>query len=174
MFPPRVRLLLWIAAVCLVLFTVTGFFVLPPIVRSQLEKRLTAQLGRTVTVGKVRINPFTPSVTVEKFDIREADGAASFVDWDRLYVKVGVLPLLVGAWVVEAVELDGLRVRAAINADGSMNFSDLIAKFNGPAAPAPSPATKAAAAARGSIRAHCPTTASAALFWTSPPFNWAT
>ena len=147
MFPPRVRLLLWIAAVCLVLFTVTGFFVLPPIVRSQLEKRLTAQLGRTVTVGKVRINPFTPSVTVEKFDIREADGAASFVGWDRLYVKVGVLPLLVGAWVVEAVELDGLRVRAAINADGSMNFSDLIAKFNGPAAPAPSPATKAAAAA---------------------------
>jgi D-alanyl-D-alanine carboxypeptidase/D-alanyl-D-alanine-endopeptidase (penicillin-binding protein 4) len=41
-----------------------GFLVLPPIVRSVIEKQATKALHRKTTVASVRINPFTLSVTV--------------------------------------------------------------------------------------------------------------
>lgn len=110
-------------------FTVVGFFVLPPIVKSQLEKRLSAELGRTVTVGKVRVNPYTVSLTLEDFSIRERDGKATWLGWRRLYVNAGVLASIWGEWVVSDVALDGFQARGQLNADRTLNFSDLLAKF---------------------------------------------
>ena len=65
-----------IATVVLALYTFAGFFVLPPVVKTQLERRATTALGRAVTVGKVRVNPYTLSVTLENLEVREAGGGA--------------------------------------------------------------------------------------------------
>ena len=61
---PGPRRWMIIAAIAGFLFTVVGFFVLPPIIKSQAETRLSALLGRKVTIGKVRLNPYALSVTV--------------------------------------------------------------------------------------------------------------
>ncbi len=141
---PRSRRWLIIAAVCLVLFTVVGFFVLPPIIKAQAEKRLTAELGRTVTIGKVRVNPYALSLTLENFDIQEKDGRSSFLGWTRLYVNFDALSSLTGDWVLSEIELEGFHVAVVIHPDGSFNFSDLLAKFvpppGAPAGPAAKPA----------------------------------
>ena len=63
----------------------------PPIARSQLQKRLSAQLGRRVTVEKIKLNPFVASVTLEKFSILEADNATPFLGWQKLYVNADPL-----------------------------------------------------------------------------------
>ena len=139
---PRSRRWLIIAAVCLVLFTLVGFFVLPPIIKDQAEKRLTAELGRTVTIGKVRVNPYALSLTLENFDIREKDGRSSFLGWNRLYVNFDALSSLTGDWVLGEIELEGFHVGVTIHPDGSFNFSDLLAKFT------PPPGTPAGAAAK--------------------------
>ncbi|MDB6126915.1 MAG: hypothetical protein JWM35_811, partial [Verrucomicrobia bacterium] len=128
----RVRRWIFAAAVCLVLFTVIGFFVLPPIVKAQAVKRLAAELGRTVTLGKVRMNPYALSITLEDFDIREKDGQHSFVGWQRLYVNFDALSSLTGDWVLSDIELQGFHSAVEINADGSLNFADVLAKLAPP------------------------------------------
>ena len=123
---PRSRRWMIIAATALLLFTVVGFFVLPPIVKDQAEKRLSAALGRKVTIGKVRLNPYALSVTVEQFDIRLKDLDGSFLGWDRLYVNFDLLSSLTGDWVLSEIELDGYHVAVVIKPDGTLNFADLI------------------------------------------------
>ncbi len=143
--PRRARRILWIAAACLGLYTVVGFFVLPPIVKSQLEKRLSAALDRPVAVGKVRVNPYTLSLTIERLDVRERDGKGSFAGWNRLYVNFDLLPSIFGQWVFSAIALDEPHLRTVVNPDGSLNFSDLLTKLGAPEKPG-SPARPAAAA----------------------------
>jgi hypothetical protein len=120
---------LWIAAVLVALYTIVGFFVLPPIVRSQLEKRASAELGRRVTVEKVHLNPFTLAVTLDGLSVREPDGKTPFVGWRRLYVNFGALGSLWGEWVLSEIALDGFSGRVAIDQHGAFNFGDILAKL---------------------------------------------
>ena len=133
----HLRRTLWIAASLLAVYTVTGFFLAPPIIRSQLERRAGAALGRTVTVGRVRVNPFAVSLTLENLDVRLKEGDGSFLGWTRLYVNFDPLDSVFGAWTLGAVELDGFHVTALLKQDGTFNFADIIARLNEPA-PAPS------------------------------------
>jgi len=124
----------------MVAYAVAGFLVLPPIVRSQAEKRLSTELGRAVSIGRIRLNPFTLSVAVEQLDVKERDGASSFLGWSRLYVRFDALRSLAGAWVLGDIELYQFHARVVINPDGSFNFSDLLAKFtSAPGKPADGP-----------------------------------
>lgn len=150
----RRRRLLWVAGGLIAAFTIAGFFVAPPIIKAQIEKRASALLGRTVTVGRVAVNPYTVAVTIEQLDIRLKDGTGSFLGWDRLYVNADPLASLTGAWTLGAVELDGFHVTAEIRADGSFNFADIIAQLNAgaPAAPATAPAKPARPLRVGSLK----------------------
>ncbi len=136
MLTPKFQRRLAILGAAVALFAIFGFVVLPPIVKSQMEKRLSSALGRDVTVEKVRINPFALSLSVENFAIREKDGTRVFLGWRRLYVRADALSSIWGAWTVGAIDLDGFNVRVVLNADQSMNFSDLLAKFAAPGSPA--------------------------------------
>ncbi|MBL9208944.1 MAG: DUF748 domain-containing protein [Opitutaceae bacterium] len=137
----KLRRRLLIVAGLIALYTVVGFFLAPVIVKSQLEKRLSAELGRRVTVEKVRTNPYAISLTLENFAIRERDGASKFVDWRRLYVDVDVWTSIWSAWSLGEIDLEGFDARIAVNADSSLNFADILTKLDRPAAtPAPSPA----------------------------------
>jgi hypothetical protein len=112
------------------LYAIVGFFVLPPIVQKQLQQRGSAELGRAVTVQRVRLNPFALSATLENFDIRTQDGSASFLGWRRLYVNLDPLKIVTGDWVVGNVELMGFHAAVEIRPDGSLSFDDLIKKIS--------------------------------------------
>jgi hypothetical protein len=145
----------WAAAAVLI-YAVIGFLVLPPILRSQAERRLSEALGRRVSVGAVRLNPFMLSGTVTDFDIKEPSGDGSFVSWQRLYVRADLIASAFGEWVVGDVELDHFHASVAVNPDGSFNFSDLLAKVKaqaGAAGPAgPAAASRPVRVARLSVR----------------------
>src|SRR5687767_6146498 len=126
--PSRLRRRLLILTSLVLLFTVVGFFVLPPIVKSQLQKRLSAELGRRVTVEKVRLNPYTLSATLERFAIHEPDGTSVFVGWRRLHVNVGGLASIWKEWALSEIVLEGFTANVAIKPDASLNFSDILAK----------------------------------------------
>jgi hypothetical protein len=125
----RRRRYLWIVGIVLLLFTVFGFFIAPGIVKSQLERRASEFLGRTVTVGKVRVNPYTVALTLENFDVRLKEGNGSFVGWDRLYVNFDPLASVLGTWTFGAIELDGFHAAATLMPDGSFNFDDIIQRM---------------------------------------------
>ncbi len=136
----------WLIAVIafFVVFTVSGFFILPPIVKAQAEQRISAELGRKVTIGKIRMNPYAVSMTIEQLNIELKDGTGSFLGWDRLYVNVDVLGSMFGDWAVSDIELDGAHLGVEILPSGALNFADVIAKVTAlaavtPGAPPPKP-----------------------------------
>lgn len=119
------RVFVWLAAL-LVLFTVVGFFVLPPIIKSVLTKKLSETLGRQVTVQEVRVNPYSLTVRIDGVTVREKGTGDTFVRFDQLAVGLDPSSLVRRALIVRRVTLQGPYVRVVLNKDGSYNFSDLL------------------------------------------------
>jgi len=91
------RLVSWRSAlvVAVVLYALIGFFVVPPIVKSQIEKQSLKILKRQATVEKVRCNPFALSLTIEGFSLPDRPGSV-LLAWDRLYANAQVSSLFAG------------------------------------------------------------------------------
>ena len=68
---PRLKRLIGGGLIFLVLFTIFGFFVLPPIVKSVALEKLSEKLKREVLIRKVKINPFLLSLTIQGFTVKE-------------------------------------------------------------------------------------------------------
>lgn len=131
------KLLYWVAGVFL-FYTIVGFFVLPPIVRSEAAKQLSTQLGREVTIQQVKLNPFAFSGTIRGLVIKEKNGDP-FISWDEVYGNFRPTSVFGHAWVIKQVSASNPYVQVMMNRDGTFNFSDILAKFSTNAAPAPIP-----------------------------------
>ena len=138
----RGRRFLYLAGIALLLFTIFGFFIAPPIIKAQLEKRAGAALGRPVTVGRVRVNPYAVSVTLEDLDVHLKEGSGSFLGWKRLYVNFDPVASVLGTWTFGAIELDGFHAAVRLQRDGTFNFDDIIRKIGASAPPAPATPAK--------------------------------
>jgi hypothetical protein len=140
--PPRQRKLgRWIFWL-LVFYTIFGFLILPPIIRLVAVKVLTKQLGREVSIEKIKINPFVLSTTVDGFMIKEKDGSP-FISWDEVYVNFQLSSFFGKAWVFKEISTTKPHVHVQMNQDGTFNFSDLLAKFATNSAPSSAPSPKA-------------------------------
>lgn len=131
------KVIYWIVGAFL-FYTVVGFFVLPPIVRSIAVKQLSKQLGREVTIQQVKLNPFAFSGTIRGLVIKEKNGDP-FVSWDEVYGNFRPMSVFQHAWVVKQVSATNPYVQVMINPDGTFNFSDILAKFSSNAPPTPAP-----------------------------------
>ncbi len=131
------RRLLYGAASLLLLYAALGFLVLPPLIRGQLPPRVGRLLGREVSLGRVRTNPFALSVTLDGFQILDRDGEACLA-WDRLYVNLGVSSLWSRTLSFQDIELVRPRGRVVVGKDGALNFSDILERL-GKETPAPQP-----------------------------------
>lgn len=116
-------------AVAVVVYALVGFFVVPPIAKKQIEERLEAELGRSVTVARVRVNPFAISATIEGLEVSAPDGSASWIGWQRFYVNADPLKSVTGDWVVGRMALEGFHGAVEVDEEGALNFADLIEKF---------------------------------------------
>lgn len=125
---PKVRKGLLAAGIFFVLFTVTGFLILPPVVKSVLTKKLTEKLHRQVTIESVRINPFTLSMAIRGFVVRERNSEEHFVSFGELLVDLQGLSLFKKGAVIREVRLVKPYARVIRNEDLSYNFSDLVPK----------------------------------------------
>jgi uncharacterized protein DUF748 len=137
--PGRVRTAAMWAGGVLAVYAVLGFLVAPPIVRSQLERELTEQLGRTVRVERVRINPFALSASVLGFAIKEREGDSTLFAFEELYVDMTLSSLFRFAPVVEAVSLVKPSARIVRNEDMSYSFQDILDRFASRPASPPGP-----------------------------------
>jgi hypothetical protein len=126
--PRKRKLVLWIFGL-LLFYTVVGFLILPPIIRSVAAKQLSKQLDREVSIQKVKLNPFALSCTVRGLLVKDKDGEP-FVSWDEVYVNFQLSSFFGKAWVFKEISTTKPFVRVQMNKDYTFNFSDLIAKFS--------------------------------------------
>jgi len=137
----RLRLTAITVAAAVALYALAGFVIAPPLLRSWIETRGSAFLGRTLRLERLRLNPFTLSATADGLDLRDADGTP-LLRWDRLFVDLQAASLLRREWRLRAVDLEGASARLVLLPDGRLNVADLadrLAPAAGPAAPPAAP-----------------------------------
>jgi Domain of Unknown Function (DUF748) len=126
----RVRKALLILAIVLVIFGLLGFLAAPSIIRSQIETRASAALQRPVTLGAVRLNPYTLRLELDQLHIADRDGKSAFVDIDQVVANASWASLFRLAPVLDELTLQRPRIRIARTADQQFNFSDIIDRLN--------------------------------------------
>lgn len=120
-------------ALAMTIYTVAGFWVLPRIAKSQLEKHLSEALHRRVTIQEVAINPYELAVSIKGFAVwdqngtdPDENGTARFLAFDELYAVVQGGSLVERAPIVREVRLAGPYAKISRNKEGGFNFSDLL------------------------------------------------
>ncbi len=103
-------------------------WVLPSWLRGEVEERAAAVFERPVEVEGVSLNPFTLTMTIRGFIVTDHDGE-ELLAWQQLRLDGKLWPLLTGGLGIDAVELEGLRLRLAIDRDGELNVADMLARF---------------------------------------------
>lgn len=131
---PRVRKTGWTLLGLFVVFCLAAFFAGPPLLKSYLADTLSQQLGRTVSVGKIHINPLMLSVTIDDFMLAEADGKTPFVAFKQAYVNAQLASLAMGGPVLSEIQLTQPRVHLVRSADERYNFQDMLDRLAPPAA----------------------------------------
>ncbi len=109
-----------------ILYAVAGFWILPPIAKSLLETNLSAQLHRTVSIERIKINPFELTFSIKGFSIRELNSTDNFVAFDELYAVLQGGSIVERALILKEVRLSGPYVGISRTRDGRFNFIDLL------------------------------------------------
>src|SRR5262245_20267317 len=125
------RRLLVVAGSLVMLYAIVGFQIVPPILRSTIEKRGSAFLGRPLRLEQLRLNPFTFSLTARGFELRDTDNTP-LLRWDRLFVDFELYSIVMHAWRFRAVELGGASGRVVALPDGRLNITDLVDRIAPP------------------------------------------
>jgi uncharacterized protein involved in outer membrane biogenesis len=121
--------------VLLVLYTLAGFFLVPRLARSAIVNYVQGTLGRHVSIGALRFNPFSYTVEIEKFALAEAD-ERPIASFDLLRIRASLMASLLNrAWTLSEVRLEAPLVYARLERDGTLN----LAKLAPPAKPGPPP-----------------------------------
>lgn len=122
----RGRVILWTLLGFYITWLVIGGLVLPPIVRSVLERSMAQNLRATCTVDKVTINPFTLRIRVLGVKVPDASGKGVLFGFRELSLApspaalIRLAPSLASARLVEPV------VDIAYFGEGRFSFSDIV------------------------------------------------
>lgn len=102
-------------------------FVLPSFLKPLLVEKISAALHREAAFENIRLNPYTLSVTVTGFTLKEPNAAERFLAFEEAYINFeGLQSLFRRALVVKELRLTRPRVNIIRRTDGTYNFSDLI------------------------------------------------
>ncbi len=123
---PAVKKTFTAALIFLVVFSVAGFFVVPPILKSVLTKKLSEELHRQVAIRQVKVNPFMLSVTVRGFMIKQRNDSGTFASFDELYLNLQSISVLKRGLILSEIKINKPYINIVRNEDGSYNFSDLL------------------------------------------------
>jgi uncharacterized protein involved in outer membrane biogenesis len=134
---PRTRkIAIWVLAIVgfLYLAAVAG----PPLLRNKIASELSAKLHRPVSIEEIWFNPFTMSLTVRGFLVKERQGSGTAVAFDELYANLELKSLFRWAPVFKELRLTKPYISLIRNEDHTYNFTDLIEEFTkGPPKGAP-------------------------------------
>jgi len=128
-------------AVLFAVYNIVGFLLFPFALKKILLSKLPEYLHREASIEAIRFNPYSFTLTIKGFGLKERQGPGTFIAFDELYVNLQGRSLVRRALVVKEIKLVKPLINVIRNNDLSYNFSDLLPK----AVPAPAAKTKAPA-----------------------------
>lgn len=110
-----------------------SWLALPMVLKNQVQSRLSAQLGRQVSVGRVDFKPWSLELTLEDFAIAHATDASPQFRIKRLYIDLEMQSLFKLAPVAEALQLEQPWLQLKHLGGGHYDVDDVLARLNQPA-----------------------------------------
>ena len=125
-----IRRAAWAAATLLALWVATWLAV-PPLVMWQAPQRLSAVLGRPVTLGGVDFHPWSLEIVLHDLAVGPATGASAppLLRVARVRANVALSSIVRRAPVIEAIDVDQARIALARTAAGHYDIDDLLQRF---------------------------------------------
>ena len=125
---PRTRkIAIWLVAIFA--FVVVVVLVAPPLLKNKIAAELSTKLHRPISIEQIRVNPFTMSLTVRGFLMKERQGAATALSFEEFYANLELRSLFRWAPVLKQIKLVKPYVNLVRNEDRTYNFTDLIEEF---------------------------------------------
>lgn len=149
---PWIKRLGWVAGGIALLWVVLWLAV-PPVLKWQLQTRVSTLLGREFMVESVRFQPWNLDLVLHGVSVAGAAGGEPLLQVERLRGNVSASSLFRRAPVIEALEVDKLRLRVARLADGHYDVDDLIERFT-PRADEPESSSEPARFALYNVEVH--------------------
>lgn len=115
-------------AAAVVVYSLAGFFLLPYVIKTVLVNKLTENLHRETSVESVYFNPYSFTLIIRGFKLKEPGSQSVFASFDGLRVNLQGRSLVKGGLTVKELTLDRPYAKIIHNRDSSYNFSDLIPK----------------------------------------------
>jgi hypothetical protein len=135
--------ILWVLASVVAVWLLTwllAWLLVPPLLKSQLESRGSAALGRSLHIGAIDFKPWTLELSISDISVATADGGASQLAIARVYVDAGVQSIFRLAPVLDAITIDSPRLQLTHLGGGRYDIDDLLQRL----APVPGAAPSAA------------------------------
>jgi len=142
-----VMLLLVVGAAILAKILIT-----PERIRATVVPLAQEHLGREVSLENIEFSIFS-GIVLEGVEVKEANGAETFVSAERALLRYRLWPLLKLRLEVDEIALIAPRVRIVRHADSRFNFSDLMQTPSGTDTPEPAPEQENTAARAGGAAA---------------------
>ncbi|HEX2965143.1 MAG TPA: DUF748 domain-containing protein [Syntrophorhabdaceae bacterium] len=120
------KVCIWCAGFLIVLI-LFGFFGAPPILKSVLVKKLSQELNRDVSIGKISVNPLLLRVKLRRLIVKEKQTGTIFLSLERFEAGADI-SMLKGKIALRNIYLYRPFVNLVRNDNGTYNFSDLMAK----------------------------------------------
>jgi hypothetical protein len=118
----------WLVGCVLVLWAL-AWAALPWLLQSQGQTRLSALLGRQVTIGSVEFSPWSLELTVRDLAVATVDQSAAQLSVDRMYVDAELQSLLRLAPVVDAIRVEGVKAQLTHTGQGQYDIDDVLARL---------------------------------------------
>ena len=115
--------------VLIVLFGMLGYFAVPPLAKIQLEKILSRERGREVTIESIAVHPFTLEADIHGFVIKERTGDRPALQFETLHVDAEAASIFNRALVVKEIRLVKPFVSVTRFEDGRYSFTDIVEHF---------------------------------------------
>lgn len=126
--PKKISLLI---IVLIIVYTITGFLIMPPVAKWLLAKNLSEQLHRDVSIRKIKMNPYKLSASVMGFVMKNRADPDNFLSFDELYVNLQAASVYKKGLILKEVTISGPYINIIRKEDSLYNFSDILESEGG-------------------------------------------
>ena len=122
----RLHIILLVAVILFVLYNLIGFFALPAVFKMVLIDDFSETYQRDVTIESVGVNPYSLSLTMRGFGMKDPDTGNVFASFEELYINLQAVSLFKWAYVVKELVLMGPYAEIIRIKDNVYNVSDIV------------------------------------------------
>ncbi|MFH1981014.1 MAG: DUF748 domain-containing protein [Pseudomonadota bacterium] len=137
-FRKNAKRILIIVPSLVILYAVTGFFIVPQVIITVVPEKISAAIGRPFGLKTVAFNPFTLSLHITGVTLGDHDGG-EFASVGAITANAELVSLLTATPTLKSLVIQTPAARVVRNTNGSFNFSDLLkpGAVKTPESPAP-------------------------------------